>query len=532
MTERGPVVPAPDKAPAPRRRSRRGRIAGAILALWAVGLVLLARRELFRPEAEKLAEAALRVNPGAVFFSVDRTGEQIGYASSTLDTTATQIVTSDYFLADIPVGGAEKRAEARSVVTLTRALRLQDFQVTFESDSVPFQASGRMTSDSTLQLLLGDSTRADTSMVALAGPVLTPTLVPLAVMLTTKPKVGARTTVSVFDPLEQAAKSIAVEIIAESLFTVSDSAKLDSAAGRWVVAHEDTVRAWRIRTDGLQQFTGWVDERGDLVQAEVPGGLVLRRQAYELAVENWRIEARERGTRVTKDRDILETTAIASNRLLRVRQLAQLKVRLSGTDLRGFAMEGGRQRMAGDTLIVTREPTGVLDVPAPRRTGTPLPDSIGQYLRAEPLLQRTPELTATARRIVGRESDRAAQVKLLNRWVHDSIEKRTSIGIPSAAAVLRTRAGDCNEHAQLFTAMARYLGIPTRVAAGLAYVDGKFYYHAWPEVYLSDWVAVDPTFGQIPADAGHLRFTIGGLGRQAELLRLIGTLRVDVTSAR
>ena len=141
-------------------------------------------------------------------------------------------------------------------------------------------------------------------------------------------------------------------------------------------------------------------------------------------------------------------------------------------------------------------------------------------------------MRATARRIVGREADPVARVRLLTRWVHDSLAKKTTIGIPDAATVLRTRSGDCNEHAALFTALARATGIPTRIAAGLAYVDGKFYYHAWPEVYLKDWVAVDPTFGQVPADAGHLRFTIGGLSRQAELLRLIGTLKIDVVSAR
>ena len=42
-------------------------------------------------------------------------------------------------------------------------------------------------------------------------------------------------------------------------------------------------------------------------------------------------------------------------------------------------------------------------------------------------------------------------------------------------------------------------------------------------------MAVDPTFGQFPADAAHLRLTVGGLGRQAELLRLMGPLdRFDV----
>ena len=37
-----------------------------------------------------------------------------------------------------------------------------------------------------------------------------------------------------------------------------------------------------------------------------------------------------------------------------------------------------------------------------------------------------------------------------------------------------------------------------------------------------DWVAVDPTFGQFPADAAHLRFALGGLSRQTELLQLLG----------
>jgi transglutaminase-like putative cysteine protease len=94
--------------------------------------------------------------------------------------------------------------------------------------------------------------------------------------------------------------------------------------------------------------------------------------------------------------------------------------------------------------------------------------------------------------------------------------------------VLETRKGDCNEHTQLFVALARAVGLPARIAAGVAYVDGKFFYHAWPEVLLDDWVAIDPTFGQFPADAAHLRFVIGGVARQTELVRLMGNLKIDV----
>jgi transglutaminase-like putative cysteine protease len=198
---------------------------------------------------------------------------------------------------------------------------------------------------------------------------------------------------------------------------------------------------------------------------------------------------------------------------------------------RGLAVEYARSAR-GDTLVVARESGAKLQSWTKLDASGPQAMTILAALRAEPGIPRDSAIVATSRRIVGKETDALARVRLLNRWVHDSLAKRTTIGIPNAATVLRTRSGDCNEHAALFTALARADGIPTRIAAGLAYIDGKFYYHAWPEVYLTDWVAVDPTFGQVPADAGHLRFTIGGLSRQAELLRLIGTLRIDVASAR
>jgi transglutaminase-like putative cysteine protease len=77
-------------------------------------------------------------------------------------------------------------------------------------------------------------------------------------------------------------------------------------------------------------------------------------------------------------------------------------------------------------------------------------------------------------------------------------------------------------------ALARSLGLPARAVAGLVYLDGSFFYHAWPEVWLGDWVAVDPTFGQTPADATHLRFTTGSLAQQVEIARLIGALSIEV----
>ena len=52
--------------------------------------------------------------------------------------------------------------------------------------------------------------------------------------------------------------------------------------------------------------------------------------------------------------------------------------------------------------------------------------------------------------------------------------------------------------------------------------QGGFYYHAWPEIWLDRWVPVDPTFGQFPADATHIKLVEGDLNRQIELMGVMG----------
>jgi transglutaminase-like putative cysteine protease len=83
--------------------------------------------------------------------------------------------------------------------------------------------------------------------------------------------------------------------------------------------------------------------------------------------------------------------------------------------------------------------------------------------------------------------------------------------------------------------MARSLGLPARIAVGLVYLRGAFYYHAWPEVWVEEprgrglWLPVDPTLNQFPADATHVRLTRGGLERQAAILGLVGRARLEIT---
>jgi transglutaminase-like putative cysteine protease len=133
-----------------------------------------------------------------------------------------------------------------------------------------------------------------------------------------------------------------------------------------------------------------------------------------------------------------------------------------------------------------------------------------------------------SRSILTAEKNAVQAAKKLNEWVYNAVEKKPVVSIPSAVEVLNQRIGDCNEHTTLYTALARAAGIPARMAAGVVYFRDGFYYHAWPEVWLGDWVAVDPTFNQFPADATHIRFVTGNLDRQSDILKLVGKLKIDV----
>lgn len=525
------------------RGQRRGALAVGILLAWSLGVGMLIRQEFFRERSAVLAEAALRLAPGVSFFVVERDGRQVGFASTSIDTSTTTFEVVDYFIADVPAGDGEFRASTRSVITLSRSLALRSFDVAIESADAPRTVIGETEGDSIVTLVVTAGERADSQRVAVDGPMLLPTLVPAVAMLTSDPKVGRTVAVPSFDPSTLRSRDVLLRFDAESLFTLVDSARFDAAADRFVPALTDTVRAWRLVPNDTATggFTGWVDAQGRVVMATQPGGITLRRIAYEIAFENWRRDRREVPAVAsdapgapggTAARRVLEGTAIAAGEMPGRNGPASVRLRLTGVALGGFDLHGGRQRLLGDTVRVTREPARALE--ADWSLAAP-PAGFRQrfegLLRSEPLLQVTNrDITALAVRIAGNERDPRLVAERINRWVHDSLVKAVTMSVPNAVQVLRARRGDAGQHAQLFTALARSAGIPTRISTGLVHIDGRFYHHAWPEVWLRDWVAVDPTFGQFPAGAAQLRFASGALARQPELQRLLANLRIEVLS--
>jgi transglutaminase-like putative cysteine protease len=205
-----------------------------------------------------------------------------------------------------------------------------------------------------------------------------------------------------------------------------------------------------------------------------------------------------------------------------------LRVRIGGIPTDALPINGGRQRFADGILTVQRE--DLSDLPAiPATANLTILEQV--YLKPEPLIQSDHErIRSLVRSILGNSPPAAplAQSRLLMDWIGHHIEKRPVLSMPDALSTLENRMGDCNEHAMLFAALARAAGIPARVEAGLVYLQGKFYYHAWNLLFLGRWVTADALFGQLPADATHLRLATGSMQQQVDLAGVIGNITIEI----
>ena len=318
---------------------------------------------------------------------------------------------------------------------------------------------------------------------------------------------GQTHVVSVFDPATLSNTRMTLEVQAREIVR---------AAGR-------PIPAFRVegRLAGVT-MRSWITDVGEVVREESPMGLQVVRetqqQAQALAVPG-AVQA-----------DMLEASALVPVRPRRIddpRTVARLRVRIDGlTGLDGSDLEGAGQSSTDGTIEV-RDPRDLVPASAP--------GGLDAYLRSEPFLESdAPEIRAEAEKAAAGATTPRLRAERLTRYIHAFVEKRPTVSLPSALEVLKTRVGDCNEHTALYVAMARSLGLPARIATGLVYLRGAFYYHAWPEVYLDEgngrglWLPVDPTLNQFPADATHVRLARGGLERQAAIVGLIGRARLDI----
>jgi transglutaminase-like putative cysteine protease len=474
-----------------------------VLVAWVATLGVLVHRSYLLASTTLAADLA-RYGSNAQWRGVYYRGEKIGFTVSQTTPSGDGFELQEDGRLQMTLLGAHTFARLRTTVRVDRAFALRSFDFSLDPGTGPVEVSGTL-DRLTLHLSVKTSSGTYTERRELPEP---PMLtLNLARRLANGGLVpGATHRWTVFDPAT----------LRNAPVTLTVGRRETTLAG------DGRVPAFRVDVSfGGLRTTSWITDTGEVVREESPLGLITVREteanAQRLAVSS-RIQA-----------DLLDTSAVVPETRYRIdepRDVRLLRLRLDGADLTGADLQGAGQTVSGNLVEIVdpqRLVAGPADPDAPR------------HLAPEPLLESdAPEIREEAMRAIAGAQGARASAERLTRHVNGLLEKKPTVSLPSAREVLRTKVGDCNEHTALFVAMARSVGIPSRIAVGLAYVRGAFYYHAWPEVYLDEgngrglWLPVDPTFNQFPADATHVRLARGGLDRQASIVPLIGRLKMSI----
>jgi hypothetical protein len=282
--------------------------------------------------------------------------------------------------------------------------------------------------------------------------------------------------------------------------------------------------AFRIETamEGYRVET-WVSPRGAPLLEIAMNGVLISGLESEARARNYLAAAS-----LNKAEALVDFALVRPDRRLAApRSVTMLTLAFAGAP--GAPPSDDLQRCARDGAEVVC----TMNATAPASTAAPSPPGNDpRYLASTfPVPARDPGIGAKAREIAGGTTDAREQVRRLVAWIEVNV--RTSpADVWTALDVLKTGEAECQGHAYLYAAFARSLGIPTRVVNGFVYSadhDG-FLYHAWAESLVSGrWLAVDPTFAQVPADATHVNLVEGEtLADLAPLADWIGRVKVRV----
>jgi len=496
--------------PLPKALTRTASV--VILVGWMSTIAVVVQRSYLQAASGSIATDLARYGSGAAWRGVYYRGEKIGFTVSQTVPEGNGFELQEDGRLQMALLGATTAATMRTRAHVDAAFMLRAFEFSLDPGTGAVGVHGRL-DGRRLELTVTTPSGTRTEERTLDEPP--------ALSLNLSRRLanggltpGAAHRLTIFDPATLRNAPVTVRVGRRELVRGAGAAP---------------IPAFRVEMEfaGLHT-TSWVTDTGEVVREESPLGLITVRESPEAA--------RAAAVSGRMQSDLLAASAVVPRMRTRIaepRDVRRMRLRLTGLEEAAFPrddLEGATQHVDGN-IIELRDPQSLAPEP-----GDP---GIDRFLAAEPFIESdAPEIGAESEVAVRGAVTARDRAEKLTRYVNALLDKKPTISLPSAREVLRTKVGDCNEHTALYVAMARAQKIPARIAVGLVYIHGAFYYHAWPEVYLAEpgagpargtWLPVDPTLNQFPADATHLRLARGGLEKQAAILPLIGRLRIDVT---
>jgi hypothetical protein len=272
----------------------------------------------------------------------------------------------------------------------------------------------------------------------------------------------------------------------------------------------------------------WMDGLGNTIMESVREGLVITR------AEDPKELAPFVGNVALAKKDLIYDFSLvrAEPPIAEPKKLSGLVVEISGwNDSLPLMQEGGQlTEKAGEGRIRIKTGSTVPETARPKPVTEP-----EEYLKpAVKIESEASEIAAKAKELSTGKKDQQEIMKALASWTAEWLRDTVDDG-GGAVESFKSRSGNCQTHARLYTALARAAGIPTRFVSGLVYFAGKgFLYHSWAESLLAgQWVAVDPTYDQVPADPTHLKFFEGHMPEDLlPIIAIIGKIHIKVLEAK
>jgi len=460
--------------------------------------------ELLLSGPKSLSAGALSAAAGREsWMSIHQNNRRIGYSHTRLSPQAGGYELRESVLMRVNTMGMVQDLNLQTRADLLADLSLERFDFEIASGQFRFAAKGAVSGEMLRVQTEAGGGRRTLEIPLKKKPYLTAAVI--HALSSQSLNAGDRYTFDIFDPSTLSQAEVQAEIIGREDIPV--------------MGHPQPATRIRMSLRGMTQ-TAWIADNGELLRERGLLGMRLEKSRREEALEDLGAAASE---------DLVDLASVASNReLADPAALEVLRLRVGGIRGEGLQLKGGRQSFGDGVLTVRRE--NLADLPEmPREQEMTALERV--YLKPEPLIQSDHErIRSLVRSILGDSPHLTplAKARRLMEWVHLNIEKRPVLSVPDALSTLENRMGDCNEHAMLLAALARAAGIPVRVEAGLAYMKGRFYYHAWNLLFLGRWVTADAVFGQLPADVTHLRLVTGSMQQQLDLAAVIGNITIDI----
>lgn len=411
-------------------------------------------------------------------------------------------------------------------------LSMRSFRYSYDSSGQQLYVMGTMEKDG-LHLTKKSEGSTNQQTIALHPPIYQLEISHL-LMARDNLEIGNKKVFPIYDPLTMSHGNLTVTVEAKEPLELPD--------GKSVEAYKLSSSLFGVVN------TSWISKDGDLLkEVSQMGGVNITsiRETKEQAMD---MKFIAKGMETAKEEkspqltDLIDASHVKTDKTLtNLAEIQELRLKISGAEKADLFFEEPYQTLEkseADGLIVRlRKPDYQAVLASLKSEKPPYQNSNAQnakYLESDLYIQSSDAKIRNKALEITRNAETVWEASTaIAKWLYANIKKEMRATIPDSLEVLNSLKGDCNEHSTLFAALARSIGIPAKICAGLVYQNDGFYYHAWNEVLVDGhWLPTDSTLNQIEANATHLKLSEGGLDAQLSIIKLMGNIKIEILSSQ